>query len=133
MAPEMANGEAVDRRADLYALGCVAYWLLTGHLVFEAESALRMLIQHIQAQPVPPSQRSDQVVPPTLERLIMRCLEKDPARRPSSADEIVAELDGAEVESAWDQQRAREWWERHVAAPAALPTITERPLLAVRS
>jgi len=133
MAPEMANGEAVDRRADLYAVGCVAYWLLTGHLVFEAESALRMLIQHIQAQPVPPSQRSDQIVPPALERLIMRCLEKDPARRPSSADEIVAELDGAEVESEWDQQRAREWWERHVAAPAALPTITERPLLAVRS
>jgi eukaryotic-like serine/threonine-protein kinase len=133
MAPEMANGDAVDRRADLYALGCVAYWLLTGHLVFEAESALRMLIQHIQAQPVPPSRRGDQVVPPALERLIMQCLEKDPARRPSSADEILAGLDGVEVDSAWDQQRAREWWDRHVAAPAALPAITERPLLAVRS
>ncbi|MFL5493084.1 MAG: serine/threonine-protein kinase [Gemmatimonadales bacterium] len=133
MAPEMANGEAVDRRADLYALGCVGYWLLTGHLVFEAESALRMLIQHIQAQPVPPSQRGEQVVPPALERLIMRCLEKDPARRPSSADEILAELDGAELDAAWDQQRAREWWERHIAAPATLPAFTERPLLAVRT
>ena len=132
MAPEMANGEAVDRRADLYALGCVAYWLLTGHLVFEAESALRMLIQHIQAEPVPPSQRADQAVPPALERLIMRCLEKDPARRPSSADEIVAELDGVELDGAWSQQRAREWWESHVA-PAAVPTLTERPLLAVRT
>jgi hypothetical protein len=133
MAPEMANGEAVDRRADLYALGCVAYWLLTGHLVFEAESALRMLIQHIQAQPVPPSQRGDQAVPPALERLIMRCLEKDPAQRPSSADELLAELDRVEVDSAWDQERAREWWERHVAVPAAPPALTERPLLAVRT
>jgi hypothetical protein len=133
MAPEMANGESVDRRADLYALGCVAYWLLTGHLVFEAESALRMLIQHIQAQPVPPSQRSDQAVPPALERLIMRCLEKDPARRPSSADEIVAELDGVELDGAWDQQRAREWWESHLPAPAAIPPLSERPLLAVRT
>jgi serine/threonine protein kinase len=133
MAPEMANGESVDRRADLYAVGCVAYWLLTGHLVFEAESALRMLIQHIQAQPVPPSQRGAQAVPPALERLILRCLEKDPARRPSSADEIVAELDRVELDGAWDQQRAREWWESHIAAPAAVPSLTERPLLAVRT
>jgi eukaryotic-like serine/threonine-protein kinase len=133
MAPEMANGESVDRRADLYALGCVAYWLLTGHLVFEAESALRMLIQHIQAQPVPPSQRGDQAVPPALERVIMRCLEKDPARRPSSADEIVAELDRVELDVAWDQQRAREWWESHMAAPAAFAAGPERQMLAVRT
>ena len=63
----------------------------------------------------------------------MRCLEKDPVRRPSSADEILAELDGVEADSAWNQRRAREWWERHVAAATALPTITERPLLAGRS
>jgi len=133
MAPEMANGESVDRRADLYAVGCVAYWLLTGHLVFEAESALRMLIQHIQAQPVPPSQRGAQAVPPALERLILRCLEKDPARRPSSADEIVAELDRVELEGAWDQQRAREWWESHIAAPAAVAAGAERQMVAVRT
>jgi serine/threonine-protein kinase len=132
MAPEMANGESVDRRADLYAVGCVAYWLLTGRLVFEAESALRMLIQHIQAQPLPPSERGGQAVPPALERLIMRCLEKDPARRPSSADEILAELDRVELDGAWDQPRARQWWESHVAAPAAVPALIERPLLAVR-
>ena len=133
MAPEMANGESVDRRADLYAVGCVAYWLLTGHLVFEAESALRMLIQHIQAQPVPPSQRGAQAVPPALERLILRCLEKDPARRPSSADEIVAELDRVELDGAWDQQRAREWWESHIAPPAAVAAGPERQMVAVRT
>jgi eukaryotic-like serine/threonine-protein kinase len=92
-----------------------------------------MLIQHIQAQPVPPSQRGGQAVPPALEGLVMRCLEKDPARRPSSADEILAELDRVEVDGAWDQPRAREWWESHVVAPAAVPALTERPLLAVRT
>jgi serine/threonine-protein kinase len=132
MAPEMANGDPVDRRADLYALGCVGYWLLTGKLVFEAESPLKMLIQHIQAEPVPPSQRSGRPVPPTLERLILRCLEKEPARRPASADELLAALDRVELEQTWDQQRAREWWATHMAAPVAECAVTDQQLLAVR-
>jgi eukaryotic-like serine/threonine-protein kinase len=131
MAPEMANGEAIDRRADLYALGCVAYWLLTGQLVFEADSPLRMLIQHIQATPVPPSIRSGRPVPRGLEDLIMRCLAKKPADRPASADEIVAELDRLELDHPWRQANAREWWETNIAAP-----VEERPetgqILAVR-
>jgi eukaryotic-like serine/threonine-protein kinase len=115
MAPEMASGDTVDRRADLYALGCVAYWLLTGELVFSAESPLKMLIQHIQAVPVPPSIRSGRPVPPELERLIMRCLEKDPANRPSTADELLAGLEQVELERTWDAPLARTWWEEHIA------------------
>jgi hypothetical protein len=134
MAPEMASGDPVDRRADLYALGCVGYWLLTGHLVFEAESALRMLIQHIQAEPVPPSRRSGHPVPAALERLILRCLEKDPARRPSTADEILAELDRVELDQVWDQQRAREWWAGHMTAPVPVPVApVSPPMLAARA
>jgi hypothetical protein len=131
MAPEMANGDAVDRRTDLYALGCVGYWLLTGELVFLADSPLKMLIQHIQAEPVPPSRRSGRAVPPALERLIMRCLEKDPARRPASADELVAELDRAPIEPAWDQERAREWWETNMGGASASPAEAGRRMLAV--
>jgi eukaryotic-like serine/threonine-protein kinase len=133
MAPEMANGEAVDRRADLYALGCVAYWLLTGQLVFEADNALRMLIQHIQATPVPPGQRAGIALPERLERLIMRCLEKDPAARPPSADAILAELDVVNLHPTWDQARARAWWDanRRPAPPAA--GAGERRPLAVRT
>jgi eukaryotic-like serine/threonine-protein kinase len=131
MAPEMANGEPIDRRADLYALGCVAYWLLTGQLVFEADSPLRMLIQHIQASPVPPSIRSGRPVPRALEDLIMRCLAKKPADRPASADEIVAELDRIVLDHPWGQADAREWWETNLAAP-----VESRPetgeILAVR-
>jgi eukaryotic-like serine/threonine-protein kinase len=131
MAPEMANGEAIDRRADLYALGCVAYWLLTGQLVFEADSPLRMLIQHIQATPVPPSIRSGRPVPRVLEDLIMRCLAKKPADRPASADEIVAELDRIELDRPWSQADAREWWEINIAAPVEGPPQTGQ-MLAVR-
>ena len=131
MAPEMANGEPIDRRSDLYALGCVAYWLLTGQLVFEADSPLRMLIQHIQASPIPPSIRSGRPVPRALEDLIMRCLAKKPADRPASADEIVAELDRIELERTWTQADAREWWETNLAAPVeGLPQTGQ--MLAVR-
>jgi serine/threonine-protein kinase len=131
MAPEMANGEPIDRRADLYALGCVAYWLLTGQMVFEADSPLRMLIQHIQASPVPPSIRSGRPVPRALEDLIMRCLAKKPSDRPASADEIVAELDRIELDRPWRQVDARQWWETNMAVPVeARPRTGE--MLAVR-
>ena len=132
MAPEMANGDPVDRRTDLYALGCVAYWLLTGELVFQADSALRMLIQHIQAEPMPPSRRTGRAVPPALERLIMRCLEKDPARRPATADEVIAELDRMQLQPEWDQRRAREWWESNMGGLPAQPDEEGRRMLAVR-
>jgi hypothetical protein len=131
MSPEMANGEPIDRRADLYALGCVAYWLLTGHLVFEAESPLRMLIQHIQASPVPPSIRSGRPLPEGLEALIMRCLAKKPADRPASADEILEALDRIELDRPWTQADAREWWAANIATVA----VEERQsgqMLAVR-
>jgi serine/threonine-protein kinase len=131
MAPEMASGaDPVDRRADLYALGCVGYWLLTGQMVFEADSALKMLIQHIQAIPVPPSIRTGRPVPLDLERVIMRCLEKDPTRRPQTADDLVADLDRVRIERPWDHARAREWWAAHVGEPEPL-RASPRQVLAV--
>jgi serine/threonine-protein kinase len=132
MAPEMANGEPVDRRTDLYALGCVAYWLLTGELVFEADSPLRMLIQHIQTVPLPPSLRSGRPVPAELERLVMRCLEKRPDRRPASADEIAEELDRMVSGRGWTQTDGREWWDTHIAAPASEVNDPDRRLVTVQ-
>lgn len=92
MAPEMVDGEPVDGRADLYSLGCVAYYLLTGRLVFEAETAIQTALLHVQQEPVPPSLRTENPVPPALERLVLACLEKRPADRPRSAAELAAEL-----------------------------------------
>lgn len=97
LAPEAITGESpVDARADVYSLGCVAYYLLTGKLVFEAENAMSMAIAHVTAEPTPPSKRTRQLIPPMLERIVLACLEKSPERRPRSAVallEMLQELD----------------------------------------
>jgi eukaryotic-like serine/threonine-protein kinase len=109
MAPEMALGELVDGRADIYALGCVAYYLLTGQLVFEAEKAFQMIAKHLQTPPVPPSQRTDQPVSPQLEDLILKCLAKDARHRPQSAHELADALTRVPAD-AWGEEEARHWW-----------------------
>jgi tetratricopeptide (TPR) repeat protein len=93
MSPEQAAGDpTVDHRADIYSLGCTIYELLAGQSPFHGRSAARMLAAHItEAPPALAQHRPD--VPPALEQLVMRCLEKDPARRPQSAAEITQALD----------------------------------------
>jgi serine/threonine-protein kinase len=109
MAPEMALGEAIDGRADIYALGCVAYYLLTGQLVFEAEKAFQMIAKHLQTAPTPPSQRIDKPVAPELERLVLKCLAKSPNDRPQSAAKLREALEWIATEG-WDEQQATQWW-----------------------
>ena len=82
MAPEMASGEPVDSRADLYALGCVGYFLVTGQRIFEGTHPMQVVLQHLRSEPVPPSERIGRPVPPALERLLLHCLAKNPADRP---------------------------------------------------
>jgi tRNA A-37 threonylcarbamoyl transferase component Bud32 len=112
MAPEVAMGEAVDGRADIYALGCVGYYLLTGRQVFEAETALQMVARHLQSEPVPPSARSELEVPPVLDRVVLACLAKQPKDRPQSATSLAEMLAAVEVEP-WTQAQAKEWWQTH--------------------
>ncbi len=114
IAPEQALGTGtLDGRADIYALGCVAYWLLTGQLVFSADSALGLVMQHATAAPAPPSTRTDRPIPPGLEALVMDCLAKDPAGRPQTARELARKLAEAVNPSAWTEERARAWWREH--------------------
>jgi serine/threonine-protein kinase len=113
MPPETVNEEQVDARADIYALGCVAYWLLTGQLVFEAATPMKTALAHVSEVPVAPSQRTEIEIPVELERLILACLEKEPSRRPQSASDLADELRACGLASAWTQERAREWWELH--------------------
>ena len=110
MAPEQAMGDRVDGRADIYAIGCLAYWLLTGQLVFTAENPMGLLVQHAQTSPIRPSARTSRPIPPALDDLVLCCLAKDPARRPQSAREMSDRLAAIEVADAWTQERAREWW-----------------------
>src|SRR5881396_1111039 len=126
MPPEMAAGHTVDGRADLYGLGCVAYWLLTGRLVFDGETAYQVVAQHLNAAPEAPSRHSPHSISGTLDEVILSCLEKDPARRPQDALELSRRLSGCEIEAPWSEADARLWWETHLPKmePSAVGVAT---------
>ena len=134
MAPEVALGTSnPDGRGDLYSLGCVAYWLLTGQLVFEGSSPVSTLLSHIREIPVPPSQRSELEIPQELERIILSCLEKDPDRRPQSAADLVSRLAACPLPESWDQQRAEMWWRTHEPSLVFHPAAGLHPWKARRN
>jgi serine/threonine-protein kinase len=110
MAPEQALSQEVGPAADIYALGCVGYWLLTGTTVFQGSSAIQQITGHIHSAPQPPSRLAPQPVPPEMDRLILACLAKDPQDRPGSAQELGDRLAALPLPP-WTQVRAREWWE----------------------
>jgi serine/threonine-protein kinase len=113
MAPEQVlGGRSVDGRTDLYAVGCLAYWLITGHRVFKG-SAMEILLQHTQAAPERPSTRTELAIPPRLDDLILACLSKNPDDRPASADSLAEGLSSIATGSAWTTRRAQEWWNTH--------------------
>jgi hypothetical protein len=117
MAPEMVRFQSeVDARADIYALGCVGYWLLTGQRVFEAQTRHDMLVMHAHQRPVPPSQRLGESLHEGLEAIIMACLDKNPNRRPQSASELGERLAGLDFARPWTEERARSWWRTQLAA-----------------
>jgi serine/threonine-protein kinase len=114
IAPEQVAGEEVDGRADIYSLGCVAYWMLTGSYVFEGESALQTMVMHVRERPSAPSSQTDQRIPAALDGIVLACLEKDPARRPQSVDELAKMLAAADVGDPWTPERAAKWWSDHL-------------------
>lgn len=101
---------AIDARSDLYAVGAVGYFLLTGTHVFDADTLVELLAQHLDARPVPPSERLGAPVPEGLEELVLRCLEKDPAIRPADAVTLRALLDSLEDVALWRTEDAARWW-----------------------
>jgi len=126
MAPEVVLGVAdTDHRVDLYALGCVGYWLLTGKLIFEGGSVVEMMFHHAHTPPPRPSTRSELPIPAPLEDLVVECLEKDPARRPASAEAVSTRLDAVSLESAWTVERAERWWAMHRPRPADARRVAE--------
>ncbi|HEY6051553.1 MAG TPA: serine/threonine protein kinase, partial [Thermoanaerobaculia bacterium] len=98
-----------DPRSDLYAVGAVAYYLLTGHPVFDG-SPIQVIHSHVQAVPEPPSARLGRPLPLKLERVVLDCLEKDPNSRPDSARAVMERLDACDDVEPWAEEEARRWW-----------------------
>jgi len=122
MAPEAVLGaNAIDARVDLYGIGCVAYWLLTGERLFVGRTPVEVLLHHARTPPVPPSERSGRDIPPELEALVLSCLAKDPEDRPTSAEWLAARLAECPTVGAWTPARAREWWEQNFTAATSAP------------
>ena len=114
MPPEQVLGNRpVDGRSDIYAVGCLAYWLVTGSLVFTGRTPMEIMMQHAQAKPVPPSKRTELELSPAFDELIVSCLEKNPEDRPPSADALAARLAALEITKGWTSERARKWWDVH--------------------
>ncbi|MFB3067978.1 MAG: serine/threonine-protein kinase [Acidobacteriota bacterium] len=114
IAPEQALEGKVDERSDIYALGCVGYWMLTGYTVFEGKTHLDTIFSHATTAPVPPSERTEQEVPTELEKLILNCLEKEPGNRPQSAAEMASQLVNCQLRDEWGPPQAAEWWKLHM-------------------
>jgi len=125
-APEIALDAGYDHRVDLYAVGCVGFWLLTGKLVFDGDSLMRMIIDHARTPPPRPGTRTHLPIPADLEQIIMDCLEKDPARRPASAAVLADRLSSVELPQQWTRERAEAWWREHIPQ-----SFEERPVAEV--
>jgi serine/threonine-protein kinase len=113
MAPEIILGGTVDARADVYSVGCVAYYLLTGHLVFDGDTAMELFVQHVQTAVPPVSERSELPIPRDLEALVLSCLAKDPAERPQNGLDLLNRFQQCRFVDPWDNSAARAWWQLH--------------------
>jgi len=127
MAPEIILQGEVDQRADVYALGCVAYYMLTGQLVFEAATPMKMFIQHLQSAPIPPSTRTELPIPRDVDELVLACLEKDPQRRPKNAHELLRKLEECRLSQTWNQGTAQAWWEQHLVELTGPLSMSDQP------
>src|SRR5262249_46461612 len=133
LAPEGAGGgKDGDHRSDLYSLGGVGYWLLTGKLVFQEETPMAMILAHVKNVPAPPSQRVELPIPEEMDRLVLDLLAKDPAARPAGAAEVAARLAAISFPQPWTQERAERWGRPHLpqeakAGPCQGPPTLDHP------
>ena len=123
LSPEAAAGDPIDARADLYALGCIAFWMLTGRTVFGEKLPVLMIADHLRTPPDPPSKATSLPIPQELDALVLACLAKDPKARPPSAVALSDMLAAVPLANPWTQERARAWWKQHH------PAVLDRPEL----
>jgi serine/threonine-protein kinase len=120
MSPEQVLADRpLDARSDIYAVGCLAYWLVTGQLVFTGRTVMETILKHAHEPPVPPSQRCELEIPEALDRAILACLEKNPDDRPPTADALAASLMAGRTAVAWTTEMASQWWDVHHPSASA--------------
>jgi eukaryotic-like serine/threonine-protein kinase len=125
MSPEQAGGgRELDERSDIYSLGAVAYYLLTGRPPFEGQSGIAVMIAHARDPVVPPS-RAVPAIPEDLERVVLRCLAKDPAERFPDAESLERALCECACSRDWDRKRAARWWRDADGPTPALAAVGE--------
>jgi eukaryotic-like serine/threonine-protein kinase len=113
MAPEQVMGDRpLDGRSDIYAVGCLGYWLVTGQMVFTGRTAIEVMMHHARTMPVPPSVRTEVAISKRFDAVVLACLEKDPNARPATADALAAELAGIGL-TAWTLEKRLQWWDAH--------------------
>jgi eukaryotic-like serine/threonine-protein kinase len=114
MSPEaVENGANADARSDLYSVGAVGYYLLTGQSVFDGETIAEVCRKRLEEKPVPPAARLGQPICPHLEALILHCLEREPKNRPQSAHELIALLAASPRIADWNVEQRAAWWMAH--------------------
>jgi eukaryotic-like serine/threonine-protein kinase len=104
---------------DIYALGCVTYYLLTGDHVFRGRTTMEVCAHHLHTRPVPVGERAKSTLPDDLGAIVMDCLEKEPSKRPPSAEALLRRLQGCAAGGSgipWTMDSARAWWSQHGAA-----------------
>jgi serine/threonine protein kinase len=118
LSPEAITApDRVDGRSDLYALGAVGYYMLTGQHVFSGATLVEVCSHHLHTKPVPPSERLGRPLPAALEALVLACLEKSPSRRPASAAVLRNDLGALAEAAGWSEDDARAWWDRWRTRP----------------
>lgn len=116
LAPEAIDSpSSIDQRSDIYSVGSLGYYLLTGQTVFTGNGIVDICLKQVQDEPPSPSKRLGESIEPMLEQLIMQCLKKSPENRPHSADYLAMSLLQTPEASSWDQLGARQWWETYKA------------------
>jgi len=115
ISPEGAKRKGkLDARSDIYCLGCVVFWMLTGRAPFIADSAPEALAAHIKTPPPVPSDCSEFDIPQELDDFVLKCLAKSPDDRYQTIAEVQSALRSVPIEEEWTIEQARDWWEDNV-------------------
>lgn len=125
MPPEAVQGtDKLDPRADIYNLGGVAYWMLTGQPPFQSSSNVELVLDHLKKIPTKPSLIAEMPIPEELEKIVMKCLEKKPEDRFQSVEELSSALKKIPFEEPWTHETARDWWELHLPMASVMTART---------